>query len=63
MQRHTFEAGGLVIITLKFTGTGKDRGQTYALLNDIYQGVLDRGVMVWLLANTVCEQTWIARKI
>ena len=55
--------GGLAIITLKFTGTGRDRSAHGSLLEELYRGVLQGGTLVWLLANTVCETTWIATKM
>ena len=64
-KKHTPGAcmtGGVVILTLKFMGTARDRGQMEQQLRQAFAGELEQGRVFWLLANTVCEQTWIAVK-
>lgn len=51
-----------MILTLKFMGTARDRGQIEQQLRQTFAGELEQGRVLWLLANTVCEQTWIAVK-
>lgn len=51
-----------MILTLKFMGTARDRGQIEQQLRQAFAGELEQGRVLWLLANTVCEQTWIAVK-
>ncbi|GAX75923.1 hypothetical protein CEUSTIGMA_g3366.t1 [Chlamydomonas eustigma] len=53
--------GGQVVLTLKFTGTGRDRSKMATVLQDVFQDDLEDMHMIWLLSNTVCEQTWIGR--
>lgn len=53
----------MIILTLKFAGRGYDRTQTEIKLNETFQGHKLQGRMVWLMANTACEQTWVATKL
>lgn len=55
--------GGLLVLTLKLRGRGRDRSQWQAEA----EGALcplgcDPPTLLWLLANTVCERTCVARK-
>lgn len=54
--------GGYLVMTLKFYGIGRDRSARVKVLNDVFKEELQDGRCVWLLANTVNEQTYVARK-
>eukprot|EP00877_Chromochloris_zofingiensis_P006112 jgi/Chrzof1/1754/Cz10g19220.t1 len=54
--------GGVLIMTLKFFGYGRDRSHAVNKLQAYYGAELEPGMCLWLLANTKCERTFIARK-
>jgi len=56
-------AGGFVIFTLKFMGFGRDRQKTLDHLNEAFAGCLQPGLLLWLMANSECERTFVARKL
>lgn len=55
--------GGLLIYTLKFAGIARDRSKSKAKLEEIFADYLEPGRLVWLLANTVNERTYIAKRL
>ena len=55
--------GGLLVYTLKFSGISRDRQKSIGVLHDVFSGVLAPGELLWLFANSVCERTYVARKL
>lgn len=56
------EKGGLVIVTLKFFGVGRDRTKWLHKLTEDLKTDLEVLHVLWLHANTVNERTLIARR-
>ncbi|GBF88771.1 hypothetical protein Rsub_01672 [Raphidocelis subcapitata] len=56
--------GGLLVMTLKLPGVGRDRtGVVARVRRDLGPEVVESSVKaVWLLSNTACERTLIARR-
>ena len=54
--------GGIIIMTMKFYGIGRDRSAEQAKVVAAVNGkvVLANSKVVWLMANTVNERTFIA---
>lgn len=56
------KAGGLIIMTMKFYGLGRDSSATEARIIEKFGSSIESSSAktVWLMANTVNEQTFIA---
>lgn len=56
--------GGALLLTLKYRGRSKDKEAAWKqkLAAELGEGLFDRAELVWLLANTQHEQTYIAWK-
>ena len=55
--------GGKLILTLKFTGTRRDRADRVANCAEILGPTVTDVKALWLFANTVCERTLCATKV
>lgn len=58
------KAGGLIIMTMKFYGIGRDRSAVQARITKTLASRIDvvNANAVWLMANTVNERTFIAKR-
>ena len=58
------KAGGTIVMTMKFYGLGRDRAAVYARTIDAFGDVIEESSVkaVWLMANTVNERTFIAKR-
>ena len=54
--------GGMLIYTLKFAGVSRDRAKSKAKLVEEFGSHMEEGRLVWLMANTINERTYIARR-
>lgn len=56
--------GGIVIMTMKFYGLGRDRAAVHARITAALGNMIDpsSAKAVWLMANTVNERTFIAMR-
>lgn len=56
------KAGGIIIMTMKFYGLGRDRSATEARILEAFGSsiICDSAKAVWLMANTVNERAFIA---
>lgn len=57
------KTGGAIIMTMKFYGIGRDRLAAQARTTAAFETkvMLNNAKVVWLMANTVNERTFIAR--
>lgn len=57
--------GGAIIMTMKFYGIGRDRLSAQATTAAAFESIveLQNAKVVWLMANTVNERTFIARTV
>eukprot|EP00727_Mastigamoeba_balamuthi_P001114 m51a1_g110 hypothetical protein (386) ;mRNA; f:330288-331445 len=61
VSRH-LRPGGVVVLTLKFRGLGRERADAAANLDAAFTGVVQSpSTLVWLIAGTEHERTYIAR--
>ena len=55
--------GGLIILTLKFFGIGRDRTRWVKKIRNDFKGAAEVLQVLWLHANTVNERTLVARRL
>ena len=58
------KAGGVIVMTMKFYGLGRDRTAVHARTVDAFGNMIEEtsAKVVWLMANTVNERTFIAKR-
>ncbi|BBN14720.1 hypothetical protein MPTK1_6g13900 [Marchantia polymorpha subsp. ruderalis] len=54
--------GGLLVLTLKFHGRGRDKEQKVDEIKGIFRKVLIKTDCIWLLANSIYERTFVGIK-
>ncbi|KAF6263544.1 hypothetical protein COO60DRAFT_1668602 [Scenedesmus sp. NREL 46B-D3] len=54
--------GGWLILTLKFYGRGREKATMVHHLDKYFQSEMEGGRLTWLLANTLCERTYLAQR-
>ncbi len=55
--------GGLIFVTLKFFGIGRDRSKWIKKIKSDFREQAEVLQVIWLHANTVNEQTLIAKRL
>jgi hypothetical protein len=56
-------SGGLIIVTLKFAGVGRQRDSMVAKAQKLLGPSVSVFKCLWLLSNTVTERTLLIRKL
>lgn len=54
--------GGWLILTLKFYGKGREKATMVNHLDGYFKSEMEGGRLTWLLANTLCERTYLAQR-
>ncbi|KAG6541600.1 hypothetical protein Mapa_016993 [Marchantia paleacea] len=54
--------GGLLVLTLKFHGRGRDKEQKVDEIKGIFRKALTKTDCIWLLANSIYERTFVGIK-
>ena len=56
--------GGVIIMTMKFYGLGRDRAAVHARITAAFGNMIEypSAKAVWLMANTVNERTFVAKR-
>ena len=55
--------GGLIVVTLKFFGVGRDRSKWIQKIRSDFKEQAEVVQVIWLHANTVNERTLVARRL